>query len=615
VTLLDAAPFVFALAMLVGVVAQVLGDHLRLPGIVVLLGAGVALGPDGAGVIRPAVLGSAADAIIGFAVAIILFEGGMRLEISRVRKQAKVIRRLVFGGAVLTAIGASLACWAVMHWDVRRSILFGTLVMVTGPTVVGPLVRRIRLAPSLATILEAEGVFIDVVGATVAIMALEVALSPTTGTLGEAVFHVARRLGVGVAIGAAGGLAIAALLRVPRIIPRGMEKAFALAAAVTIYELAHNSVSDSGLAAAMTAGLVVGNMRVHRMNELAEFKEQLTTLLIGTLFVLLAADVRIADVAALGKPALVVVALLMFVVRPLEVFACTVRAGMGWREKLYMSWIAPRGIVAAAVASLFAEHLREAGIPGGTEMRALVFTVIAVTVTLQGLSAGPLAALLGLRRSVARGYAILGANPLARHIASRLVEAGEPVELIEQDADDARAAQEAGLKVIFGSELEPRTLARAQIDARSYAVALTPNQGINLLFARHVADELPGPCVLASFDPDGANPEVVRDRGVRTLFANPVALSSWIARWRRGHVEIVRRVFAGSAPDMPFPPAPPDLILPLLVDRGGSLSLVDERTRLSAGDVVEVAIVADRRAEADAYFASGPWHAEAELAA
>jgi NhaP-type Na+/H+ or K+/H+ antiporter len=615
VTLLDAPAFVFALAMLVGVGAQVLGNHLKLPGIVVLLAAGVALGPDAANVIRPAELGSAGTAIIGFAVAIILFEGGMRLEIDRMRKQAKVIRRLVFGGAVLTAVGASIACFEVMHWDARRSILFGTLVMVTGPTVVGPLVRRIRLAPSIATILEAEGVFIDVVGATIAVMTLEVALSPTTGTLGEAILHVARRLGVGVAIGAAGGLAIAALLRVPRIIPRGMEKAFAFAAAVTLYELAHGVVSDSGLAAAMTAGLVVGNMRVHRMNELAEFKEQLTTLLVGTLFILLAADVRIADVMQLGKPALIVVALLMFVVRPLEVFACTFHAGMGWRERLYMSWIAPRGIVAAAVASLFAEHLREAGIPGGTQMRALVFMVIAVTVTLQGLSAGPLAKLLGLRRTIARGYVLLGANPLARHVALRLAEAGEPVELIDQDSDDSRAAEEAGLKVIFGSELEPRTLARAQIDARSYAAALTPNQGINLLFARHVSDELPGPHVLAPVDPEGASPELLRARGARMLFATPVSLGAWITRWRRGHVDIIRRVFAGSAPDMPFPPAPPDLILPLLVDRGGALSLVDDRTRLTAGDVVEVAIVADRRAEAEAYFARGPWHMEAEVQA
>ncbi len=597
--------------MFVGVIAQAIGNHLRLPGIVVLLAAGVALGPDGVSLIRPAALGSAGTAIIGFAVAIILFEGGMRLEISRVRKQAKVIRRLVFGGALLTAIGGSIACATLMHWDLRRSILFGTLVMVTGPTVVGPLVRRIRLAPSIATILEAEGVFIDVVGATIAVMALEVALSPHADTVGEAVWHVARRLGVGAAIGAAGGLVIALLLRVPRVIPRGMEKAFALAAAITIYQLATGIASDSGLAAAMTAGLVVGNMRVHRMNDLVEFKEQLTALLIGTLFVVLAADVRIADVLHLGWPGIGVVAILMFVVRPLEVLACTPGAGMSWREKLYISWIAPRGIVAAAVASLFAQHLRDAGIAGGIEMRALVFLVIAATVTIQGLSAGPLAGLLDLRRTLARGAVFLGANPLARHLAARLAAAGEPTELIEQDADDARAAQEAGLKVTFGSELDPRTLARAQVEARSIAVALTANPSMNVLFARHITDDIPGPRVLAPLDPDVG--DVLGDRGVGTLFATPLAIAPWIARWRRDQVEIVRRVFVGDA-EAPMPAMPPDLILPLLAERGPRVMLVDDRTRLAPGDVVEMAVVADRRAEADAYFAAGPWHDEAELA-
>ena len=269
-------------------------------------------------------------------------------------------------------------------------------------------------------------------------------------------------------------------------------------------------------------------------------------------------------------------------------------------------------LVSGEIDALTAPHL-EAFVAGRSLAGCGVLELDLAGVT--SIASAGLSALLGLRRTIARGYVLLGANPLARHVALRLAEAGEPVELIDQDSDDSRAAQEAGLKVIFGSELEPRTLARAQIDARSYAAALTPNQGINLLFARHVSDELPGPHVLAPVDPEGASPELLRARGARMLFATPVSLGAWIARWRRGHVDVIRRVFAGSAPDMPFPPPPPDLILPLLVDRAGALSLVDDRTRLTAGDVVEVAIVADRRAEAEAYFASGPWHLEAEVQA
>ena len=600
---LDTPSLVFALAMLVGVVATALGRHALIPGIVVLLGAGVLLGPDVANVIRPSALGSAQGSIVGFAVAIIMFEGGMRLELSSLRKQAVVIRRLVLIGAVITAIGGALACHLIMGWELRSSILFGTLVIVTGPTVVGPLVRRIRLAPSLATILEAEGVFIDAIGALIAITALEVALSPSTGELGIAALDVLRRLGVGAGLGVAGGLVIGAFLRVPRLMPRGTENIFALSGAVAIYELSHAIANDSGIPAAMIAGLVVGNMRIHRMSELVEFKEQLTVLLIGTLFVLLAADVRLADVVALGWPALAVVAALSLIVRPVGVLVCSIRTGLSMKEKLYLSWIAPRGIVAAAVASLFAEQLNAAHLPGGVALRALVFTVIAVTVTLQGLSAGPLATLLGLRRATNTGYVFLGANPIARYLAQRLEEAGEQVELIDHDTDDCRAGEELGLKIVHGNGLEKRTLARARVDARTHAVALTSNEGVNLLFARRVGEDFFGPRLLAAIEPGsiGVNEEMLTSRNIRVLFGRPQNLATWIARWRRERTELVHLTYRGTQP-LALADAPEAAILPLLTEREGKLRLIDDETTIAPGDVIDFVIATERREVADTWF-------------
>ncbi len=607
-TFLDTPSLVFALAMFAGVLATAIGRHALIPGIVLLLGVGVLLGPDVANVIRPTALGSAQSSIVGFSVAIIMFEGGMRLEIANLRKQAVVIRRLVLVGAVITAIGGALACRWIMGWDVRMSILFGTLVIVTGPTVVGPLVRRIRLAPGLATILEAEGVFVDAIGAMIAIMALEVALSPSTGRLGDAALEVLRRLGVGVAIGVTGGLAIGALLRVPRVMPRGTENIFALAGAVAIYELSHALVSDSGIPAAMIAGLIVGNMRIHRMSELVEFKEQLTVLLIGTLFVLLAADVRMADVAALGWPALVVVAALSLIVRPIGVIICSFGTGLSTKEKLYLSWIAPRGIVAAAVASLFAEQLGAAHIPGGLALRALVFTVIAVTVTLQGLSAGPLATLLRLRRASNRGYVLLGANPLARYIAQRLVQAGEPVELIDYDTDDCHAAEELGLKIIYGNGLESRTLARSRIDTRSHAIAMTGNEGVNLLFAQRIGEDFYGPRVLAAIDPrgTGVNAEMLTSRGIGVLFGRPEDMAAWVSRWRRGHTEITRRRYGGVTA-FGLVNVPGDALLLVLVEHSDKLHVVDEKTTIVDGDVVDFVIATEREEVARAWLGAGPW--------
>jgi NhaP-type Na+/H+ or K+/H+ antiporter len=611
--MLDSAPLVFALAMLAGVLAQALGRHFLVPGIVILLGLGVLLGPDVADVIRPRALGPALDAIVGFSVAVIMFEGGMRLEAKALRAQLVVIRRLITLGAVITAVGAAAACRIVMGWDLRLSILFGTLVIVTGPTVIGPLVRRIRLAVSLATILEAEGVFVDAVGAMIAITALELALAPSGMHLAAAAEMIAKRIGVGVSVGVTGGLVLAALLRVPRLVPRGLENVLALAAAVALYQLSHGLVAESGIPAAIAAGMVVGNMRIHRMSELVEFKEQLTSLLIGTLFVLLAADIRIAGVAALGWRALAVVAVVSLVVRPVTVLVCTAGTKLGWREKLYMSWIAPRGIVAAAVASLFASHLAEAHLEGGLALRALVFTVIAVTVTVQGLSAGPLARLLGLRRTVDSGYVFLGANPLARHLATRLAEAGEQVELIDSNPGDCRAAQEAGLKVIFGNGLEHRTLLRARADTRAHAVALTTNEGVNLLFAQHVLDELYGPHVHVAVDPRGTGvvPEMVQRAGAHVLFGRAADLHAWVGRFRRGLVDFERRRFTprdDAAAIDPFEGAPDHAFLALLVDHKDKRSLADAGTKIAAGDIIELAIAADRRADAE------PWLAGSSLA-
>jgi NhaP-type Na+/H+ or K+/H+ antiporter len=609
--IIDHPALVFAIAMVAGVLAQALGRHLRIPGIIVLLVAGVALGPDGAGVIVPSALGSALDAVVGFAVAIILFEGGMRLDVGQLRKQRRVIRRLVLAGVVVNTLGGALAAHFVLDWTWRNALLFGTLVIVTGPTVVGPLVRRIRLAPSLAVVLEAEGVFIDAVGASVAVVALELALGPTD-PVGTAASGMIERIGTGLALGAAGGFVLGALLRLRRIVPRGMENILALSAAVTAYQLGEAVAAGSGIVASVAAGLVVGNLRIHRIHQLAEFKEQLSVLLIGVLFVLLAADVRLADVAALGPRALVVVALLSLVIRPIAVGLATARAGLTWRDKLFVSWIGPRGIVAAAVASVFATQLARAGIAGGLELRALVFVVIATTVTVQGLTAGPLASLLGLRRASNTGCLILGANPLARHLAQRLQGAGETVELIDTDSDDTRLAQEAGLKVIFGNGLDPRTLLKARVDSRRQVIAATPSESVNMLFARKVADIPDPPKLYAAIDPTatGVVPELAHEIDARVLFGRGEELATWLVRWRHHHVELVHRTYAGPPTALPVPPA--GAVLPLVVERKGKLALVDETTELRDGDVVELAIATEEREVAEAWLAEGPW-AEAPL--
>jgi NhaP-type Na+/H+ or K+/H+ antiporter len=422
-----------AVALAAGMIAQSLARHARLPGIVLLLAVGMLLGPDVAGLVQPDSLGSALQVLVGFAVAVILFEGGMNLNIKRLRQQAGVIRRLLTTGALITMVGSTLAAKWLMGWEWGPAFLFGTLIIVTGPTVITPLLRRIKVQHKVATILEAEGVLIDAIGAVAAVVALEIVLSLTgpeaAGHAWGAVLQLIPRLSFGAVCGLIGGLAIALVLRLREVVPRGMENVFTLSLVLALFQLSNFALPESGIMTVVVAGLVVGNVRTRVQRDLMEFKEQLTVMLIGMLFVLLAAGVRIADVRALGWPGVATVAVLMCVIRPLNIWYSTRGSGLTWQEKLFLSWLAPRGIVAAAVAALFAHSLNSHGVPGGRELQALVFMVIGVTVLAQGLTGGPVARRLGLRRASDRGWVILGANELGHTIGRLLRDSNEEVVL------------------------------------------------------------------------------------------------------------------------------------------------------------------------------------------
>jgi NhaP-type Na+/H+ or K+/H+ antiporter len=482
-----------AVALAAGMVAQAAARHLRVPGIVLLLATGVLLGPDVLALVHPQDLGGTLHTLVGFAVAIILFEGGLNLEFKKIRRQASSIRRLNSVGAVITAVGGSLAAHLLLGWDWTRSILFGTLVIVTGPTVINPLLRRLRVHRQLATVLEAEGVLIDAIGAVVAVVALEVALSPAGSSLAHSSFDVLTRLGLGILMGAAGGLLIAGLLRVHRLLPEGLENVFTLSMVLALFQSADALVHESGIVAVTTAGILVGNSKTQALRDLREFKEQLTVLFIALLFVLLAADVRLGEVAQMGWAGMGTVLALMLLVRPLNVLVCTAGSDLNTREKLFLSWVAPRGIVAAAVASLFAERLTAAGMAGGHELRALVFLVIGVTVLVQGLSGAAVAKLLRVRRPSDSGYTILGASDLSLCIGELLREAGQEVLFLDSNPALCRTAEDRGFRVLYGNALSDTLVQRAELDGRAGCLCTTSNDGVNFIFAKKAREEFKVP--------------------------------------------------------------------------------------------------------------------------
>jgi len=591
-----------SIALVAGVLAQTVAHHLRLPGIVLLLAVGAVLGPDVLGVIDPSHMRGALQSLVGVAVAVILFEGGMNLNIRRLKRESRVIQRLIIVGSIVTAAGATLAARLLMDWEWRLAILFGTLVIVTGPTVISPLVRRIKLKPKLQTVLEAEGVLIDPVGAIIAVVALEVIIEPHTGeTLTAGFISAVARLGMGGLLGLVGGGFLALLLRPKHVVPENLQKILTLAVVLALFQISNALQHESGIMSVTVAGLVVGNVRARGLRELMEFKEQLTVMLIGMLFVLLAADVRIADVQALGTAGLWTLAALMFVVRPLNVLASTGGAGFTWKEKTFLSWLAPRGIVAAAVASFFALALEAADIDGGRALQAMVFLVIAGTVVIQGLTGGLVARLLGVRRPPNRGYAILGANELSRALGRALVDGGEDVVFLDSNADATHATEEAGFRVVFGNALEERTLMRARLDMVAACVGLTPNEEVNLLFATRVREEFGVKKAYVVLHGAGSHltPEMVRAREANVLFGAPRAVDLWSVRLRRNLATLERwRLVTSPSDETRLDPRSPDVferaLLPLAVHRSRRTTPIDAETRFGKNDELSLLIFEER---------------------
>ena len=597
-----------AFAMAFGMIAQVLARHLRIPGIVLLLGTGLLLGPDALGIVHPSSLGDALPFIVGFAVAVILFEGGMNLRINRIRREGKTIRQLITTGALVTALGGTVTAKIFLGWDWRISLLFGVIVIVTGPTVITPLLRRLKLRRSVSTVLEAEGVLLDAIGAVIAVVALEIALSPSGLSFLTGLFHIITRLIVGSAIGAAGGFLLAFLLRFRNLVPEGLENVFTLSLVFALFQGTNSISPESGIVAVTAAGLVVGNMKTHVHRELREFEEQMTVLLIGMLFILLAADVRLIEVTELGWGGIITVTILVCVLRPLNVYIGTMGSNLNLRQKALLSWIAPRGIVAAAVASLFALELEKHGVDG-SQLRAMVFSLIAVTVLLSGLTGSLAAQFLGLKRPENVGWVILSANNLSRSLAKVLIESGEEVICIDQNPKACRRAEEEGIKVIYGNGLDEKTLLRAEIDTRLGAMGLSSNEEVNLLFGTKAKEIGKLSVILVGIKSmaEGITSEMVKEIGGRIPFGSQCDIEQWAGWIQRGITSINRYSLTSPASNNNFQDGTEGIILPLVLHRKSKSQPIDDTTEIKAGDEVTMIVNNQREKEALEWLSSQGW--------
>jgi NhaP-type Na+/H+ or K+/H+ antiporter len=478
--------------IVLGLGAQWLAWRLKIPSIILLLSAGLLAGPVcewrlGWRLVDPDQLfGDLLFPLVSICVAVILFEGGLSLRFDEIRKIRGPLWRLLTLGALVTWLlsAAAATYWLDMPWSI--ALLFGAILVVTGPTVVQPLLRQIRPVGHSGPMAKWEGIVIDPIGAVLAVLVYEVIGALESQDWQSTALHVTQTLLLttisGIVIGLAGAWALIAVFQrhwVPDFLDSPVVLMFVVAAFTTANQLEH----ESGLVAVTVMGIVLANQRISVLHAVFAFKERLTILLVSILFILLSARLDLRQITTLGWSAWFFVASLILVIRPLSVWASTVGSSITWRERIFLSWMAPRGIVAASVASVFAIALGDQA----AGLASMMFLVILCTVTTYGLTAGPLARRLGLAMNSPQGILFAGAHPLAREIAKALQSLGVSVMLVDNNYRNVQASRQEGLPTRFASILSEQVMNELDLWGIGRFVALTPNVEVNSLAANFFA--------------------------------------------------------------------------------------------------------------------------------
>ncbi len=472
----------------VAIGAQWLAWRIRLPSILLLLLSGFILGPVLEWIQPDALLGQTLFPFVSLAVAIILFEGGLTLKLSELPATGRVILRLITIGALVTWIVAAVAARFGVGLDWTTAILLGSILIVTGPTVVGPLLRQIRPKGRPGAILKWEGILIDPVGAILAVLVFEAILHGEINNVSTFILtNALKSMVVGSALGLlAAGLLVFLLRRF--LIPDHLHNPIALMLVLASFALSDVLSPESGLITVTVMGIALANQRRVPIHHIAEFKENLQVLLVGVLFILLAGRLRLSDLSALGPGAVVLVLALIFVARPLGVLLSTWGAPLTWRERLFIMCMAPRGIVAASVASVFAFELAEVGNEGAAVLAPLTFAVIVGTVVVYGLAAGPIARRLGVAERAPQGVLLVGASPFGQQLAARLGELGVRAVLLDTNESNVSDSKRLGLEAYHQNALAEDVEDELELSGVGRMLSLTRNDEVNSLAALHYAE-------------------------------------------------------------------------------------------------------------------------------
>ncbi|GJA94211.1 MULTISPECIES: cation:proton antiporter [Aeromonas] len=472
---------------LISLLAQWLAWSVRVPAILFLLLSGLLLGPV-TGLLDPdQLLGDLLFPLVSLSVAIILFEGALTLHLTELKGIGKVVRNLCSTGMVTSFAVIGAASYFLLGLDWRVAMVLGAVLVVTGPTVIAPMLNVIRPVREVDKILRWEGIVIDPIGALFAVLVFEAVRLGSQGDLvGHTLLALAKTVGVGSLIGVGAGWLTTLLIRKDWL-PVSLHKFGVLALVLVTFTLSDWLSHESGLLAVTVFGIWLANQEGLDLEEVLAFKEDLAVILISSLFILLAARLDLAQLWQLGPMVLALLCVVQFVARPLCILVSTRGSELPWRARALLAWIAPRGIVAAAVSASFAISMHEAGIEDADKLVPLVFAVIIFTVVLQSLTATPLARLLDMRQSAPNVWLLIGANSVARAIGKALADQGIPVQLSDPAWEHCKLARMSGLPCYFGNPQSEHAERHLPLTSISTVLALSPSRHNNALGVLHFA--------------------------------------------------------------------------------------------------------------------------------
>ncbi|MEL6679092.1 MAG: sodium:proton antiporter, partial [Pseudomonadota bacterium] len=461
---------IFALIGVLGVGSQWLAWRFSLPAIVLMLAAGLVAGPV-TGVLNPAEdLGDLMRPMVAIAVAIILFEGGLTLNLKSLSDASLPVKRLVFVGAPVGWLLSTLTAHYAGGLSWESAVVFGGILIVTGPTVIQPLLRQAALASRPASILKWEAIVNDPIGALAAVLAFEVVSAfATEGSLIGAAEHLIVGIAVATVAGFAAGWAIVWTFQRGHV-PEYMKVPVLFGAVLAVYAGSDMLLHESGLLAVTIMGLYIANSHLPSFAEILRFKEHATVLLVSGVFILLAASLTVEMLLLLDWRAVAFVAVTVFVARPLTVALSLIGTDLPRNERIMVAWIGPRGVVLVAVAGLFGTRLEELGVPDGPMLAPLSFALVAATVVLHGFSMAPLGRALGIGSKTAPGLLIAGGAPWTVGLAGVLKDAEVPVLIADRNWFRLRSARQAKVPVFFGEVLSEA--AEHSLDPNAYAFVL-----------------------------------------------------------------------------------------------------------------------------------------------